>query len=561
MNLQNVSILDNQQLLLSDQLNQLSGDVWEPNPKQRQFAEIPFDVFEGFYGGALGGGKSELLLMLPILYKLHEHPKFHGIFFRRTLTQQDETLILRAKYLYGKVGGVFNEQKRIFTFPSGAIIRFAYLERDEHARDHDGAEYHYVAFDELTHFTEFQYIYITTRIRRSVGDLPVIIRSGSNPGNIGHAWVRKRFIEPCRDGGKILQDSKGNKRLFIRSWATDNPQLTKNDPTYLDRLSILPEHERRAKIEGDWWIFAGQVFTEFRAEPIKGEPDNALHVIKPFIIPYYWPRIIGVDWGHSANTWVGWAAISPERRMYLYDEFVINKATIKTWTQELYRRSIKDLTSIKSVIVDPSAWKNEGHEQSIVQQIQAGIHELGSLVEKADNNRLSGKLLIHDLLRFESVPKPKNITGEFNQELFNSLYRNFGESAAQNYAASFSPNTEDNIPRLQIFNTCDEIIKTLPLCVYNEEKSTGRSSKKYEDVAEFKGDDAYDGFRYLCKGVDRYVDEVLRHDKEFKVLEAIENRRQITGDQTSYYIRMAQLEEERRKKGIGHSVSRSRRRR
>jgi len=543
---------------LVESLNQLSGDVWDPNMKQRIFAELPFEVFEGFYGGALGGGKSELLLMLPILYRLHEHPKFHGIFFRRTLTQQDETLVIRAKYLYGKVGGQYNETKRIFSFPSGAIIRFAYLERDEHARDHDGAEYHYVAFDELTHFSEFQYLYITSRIRRAISDLPVIIRSASNPGNIGHGWVRKRFIEPCREGGKLLVDAKGNKRIFIRSWATDNPQLTKNDPTYLDRLSMLPEHERRAKIEGDWWIFAGQVFTEFRHERLNGEPENALHVIKPFQIPYYWPRLLGIDWGHSANTWAGWMAVSPEKRVYLYDEFVINKATIKTWSAEVYRRSLSDLAQIKSVIVDPSAWKNEGHEQSIIQQIISGLFQLGERVEKADNNRLSGKLLIHDLLRFEAQPQPKNITpGGFNQATYESLLRNFNEATAQKYAKSFLPNQEINLPRLQIFNTCEEIIKVLPICVYNEERSTGRSQKRYEDVAEFKGDDAYDGFRYLCKGVDRYIDEVMKDDTEFKQLEAIEQHREKTNDNTSYYIRMAQLDAEKRKQGL--SISRRKR--
>jgi len=542
---------------LAESLAQLSGDVWDPNAKQRVFAELPFEVFEGFYGGALGGGKSELLLMLPILYRLHEHSKFHGIFFRRTLTQQDETLVIRAKYLYGKVGGSYNETKRIFTFPSGAIIRFAYLERDEHARDHDGAEYHYVAFDELTHFSEFQYLYITSRIRRAVSDLPVIIRSASNPGNIGHGWVRKRFIEPCREGGKLLVDNKGNKRIFIRSWATDNPQLTKNDPTYLDRLSMLPEHERRAKIEGDWWIFAGQVFTEFRNERLSGEPVNALHVIPPFHIPYYWPRLLGIDWGHSANTWAGWMAISPQKRIYLYDEFVINKATIRTWCAEVYRKSLADLQNIKVVIVDPSAWKNEGHEQSIIQQITTNLFELGPRIERADNNRLAGKLLIHDLLRFEPIAQPKIINGEYSQKTYESLLRNFNEATAQKYAKSFLPNQEINLPRLQIFNTCEEIIKVLPICVYNEDKGFSRGQKKYEDVAEFRGDDAYDGFRYLCKGVDRYIDEVMRDDKEFKQIEAIEEHRQLTNDNTSYYIRMAQLDAEKRKQGL--SISRRKR--
>jgi hypothetical protein len=251
-------------------------------------------------------------------------------------------------------------------------------------------------------------------------------------------------------------------------------------------------------------------------------------------------------------------AISPEKRVYLYDEFVINKATIRTWSAEVYRRSLPDLAQIKSVIVDPSAWKNEGHEQSIIQQITANLFELGPKVEKADNNRLSGKLLIHDLLRFEPMPQPKNITpGGFNQELYNSLIRNFGQPAATKYAQSFLPNVEANLPRLQIFNTCEEIVRTLPICVYNEDKGTGRSAKRYEDVAEFKGDDAYDGFRYLCKGVDRYIDEVMKDDKEYKVLEAIEKHREETNDNTSYYIRMAQLDAEKRKQGL--SVSKRRR--
>lgn len=539
----------------------VTSEVWEPNPKQIDFAQVPFDIFEGFYGGALGGGKSELLLMLPILYGFHLHSKFHGIFFRRTLSQQDETLILRARFLYGKVGGTFNEQKRIFTFPSGAIIRFAYLERDEHARDHDGAEYHYVAFDELTHFTEFQYIYITSRIRRAISDLPVIIRSASNPGNIGHAWVRKRFIEPYKDGGKLLKDEHGNYRIFIRSFAKDNPHLTKNDPLYMQRLQMLPEHERRAKVEGDWWIFAGQVFTDFRPEKIIGEPDNALHVIPPFEIPYYWPRLLGIDWGHAANTWVGWAAISPEKRFYLYREFVIKGVTIKKWATEVFRLSLPEIGSIKSVIVDPSAWKNEGHEQSIIQQIQSHLLNLGPLVEKADNARLSGKLLIHDLLRFKPIEKPKNITpGGFNQNLYDSLLRNFGPKAATEYAKSFTPEVETSLPRLQIFNTCEEIIRVLPLCVYNEDKGS-RTGKKYEDVAEFNGDDAYDGFRYLCKGVDRYIEEVMINDEEFKRMEAIENHRKSSGDETSYYIRMAMLEAEKRKAGTSISVSRGRNRR
>src|SRR6187399_3473204 len=362
------------------------GKIWKPHRRQEEFLQIPHSIFEAFFGGAAGPGKTEALMMLPIAYGFYKHPNFKGILLRRTHTDLEKEIILRSQEYYPLTGGKYNEQKKRWRWPSGAVMQFGYAQYEKDIRNYDSAEYNYIAFDELTHFTEFQYMYLAfSRGRSSDPDLPVIIRSASNPGNIGHGWVRKRFIEPCREGGKLLVDNKGNKRIFIRSWATDNPQLTKNDPTYLDRLSMLPEHERKAKIEGDWWIFAGQVFTEFRVERLASEPENALHVIPPFHIPYYWPRLLGIDWGHSANTWAGWMAISPDKRLYLYDEFVINKATIRTWCAEVYRKSLADLQNIKVVIVDPSAWKNEGHEQSIIQQITTNLFELGPRIERADN--------------------------------------------------------------------------------------------------------------------------------------------------------------------------------
>src|SRR5512141_2808938 len=162
---------------------------WEPNARQADFVKIPDSVFEAFYGGAAFGGRSELLLMLPILRRWHENPRFHGIIFRRTFPQLEESLIPRSKEYYESVGGEYNSQLHLWSFPSGATIRFSYMLRRDDARDHDTAEYNYVAFDELTHFEEFQYLYLTSRVRTSDASLPAIVRSASNPGNIGHGWV------------------------------------------------------------------------------------------------------------------------------------------------------------------------------------------------------------------------------------------------------------------------------------------------------------------------------------------------------------------------------------
>lgn len=523
-----------------------TGTGWAPQDKQVDFAKIPFSVFEAFFGGALFAGKSDLLIMLPILYRLHEHPKFLGMFFRRTKSQHDETLFLRAQDYYKKVGGEFNLTKMTCTFPAGGQLRFTYLERDEHARDHDGAEYHYVAFDELTHFSEYQYIYITSRIRRSTSDLPTIIRSASNPGNIGHYWVRKRFIEPHRQGGRILQDAHGNKRIFIKATLKDNAIGLKHDPTYINRLQMLPEAERKAKIEGDWWVFSGQVFTEFRDERRIGEPENALHVIPSFKIPYYWPRIGALDWGFAANTYYANAAISPEKRVYIYKEYCRPKKLISAYSRDIQILNAEEVQSdnLKSIVIDPSSAKHDGqNEKSIFGQIADGLGEkLSPLLEYADNDRISGKLAFHEMLRWEQLPKLKNITpGGFNQELSDSIFRNFGAKAALEYKLGFDEASHENlpIPRLQIFSSCEELIRVIPLCIYNEDRGNiTRARKKYEDVAEFSGDDAYDGGRYLLKAVDRYIEEVLFKDEAFKKLDRIHQNFAKSQDQTSYHMAM-----------------------
>ena len=287
---------------------------WKPHPKQERFLELPSEVFEGFYGGAAGGGKSELLVAIPIVKGFYKAPGFHGIVFRRTFPQLEESLIPRSRELYTSVGGHYDRSKHVWTFPSGATIRFSHLDSDDDARRHDTAEYQYAAFDELTHFTEFMYTYVaSSRVRSTIPGIPAMVRSASNPGNVGHSWVRKKFVEPCRDGGKLLYDARSKTyRCFIKAKLTDNPHLMKDDPNYINRLNLLPEAERRAKVDGDWWVFAGQVFTEWRSQNFGDEPEYANHICTPFPIPSWWPKILFVDWGYRHMMYAGWLAISPD---------------------------------------------------------------------------------------------------------------------------------------------------------------------------------------------------------------------------------------------------------
>jgi hypothetical protein len=534
-----------------------SDRVWKPHAKQVEFIKIPFDFFEALYGGAVGGGKSELLYMLPIVYGFHEKAGFHGVLFRESFPQLEESLIMRAVPIYKMLGARYDASKHVAIFPSGAQIRFSYIENLADAWGHDTAEYQYIGFDELTHFEWPVYQYITSRVRSLISGVPPIIRCATNPGNIGHLWVRKRFIEPAPEGGKRIYDREiETSRVFIRALPTDNPHLLEKDPGYLKRLKILTAADYRAKVLGDWWVFAGQVFTEWR-DPFFGvrfpdEPDNACHVIQDTHLPSWLPRILAVDWGyHPGKTWAGWAAITPDSRAILYRERVWEKTNIAVWGADIARLTQPERDAIVKCKLDPSAWGKRGEEKTLALQI---IEATGLPFERADNDRLGGKAVMHEFLRW--APRPIRFVPEdgYSEEKAYSILRNFGPDSYKEYCNLFEPDPpETNLPRLQVFASCEEFRKIIPACVYAD-----KEGKKAEDVAEFIGDDPYDGGRYLLKAVDDYIThlsakEFSKHTKLDEIVTALQQ----TGNWNDYYRRMDLYDKEFRRGSAASSVKRS----
>jgi hypothetical protein len=523
---------------------------WRPNKRQEDFLSMPTSVFEGFYGGAAGGGKSEVLLMDPVSKGYTNYADFHGIIFRRTFRQLDESLIPRAKKMYGwsgneALGAKYNDQKKEFRFPSGATIRFSYLETDDHAHDHQTAEYNYAAFDELTHFTEYQYVYITTRVRSSKKGLPAYVRSASNPGGLAHTWVYQRFVKHA-EGGHVLinmtlENGKETKLMFIPAKLTDNPVLMEEDPDYVNRLHLLPPNELRALLYGDWHAYAGQVFTEFRAKRFPDEPENALHVIKPFKIPTWWPKIIAIDWGWDAMTWVGWGALSPDERLFVYREMTCRKTYIADWAADVARLSQFD-GNIKCIVLDKSAWAARGERKQIWEQFRDAS---GMTPEKSDSDRLSGKLLIHEYLRWTQRPEKYIPPTGYDPMLHQRIVRMYGDEKGKEYTKMFEPQPEEtNLPKVQIFDTCSAVINVIPSCVHAHDSATG---KKKEDVEEFNGDDPYDGFRYLLKRAHLYMKESQEIFAQKQIVGNIMAEFDQTGDYTHLYRRMEKYEHDQRK--------------
>lgn len=256
---------------------------WQPHPgPQEQFHRS--QAFECLYGGAAGGGKSDSLLMEGLRHV--DKRGYTAIYFRRTFPELEQRAIPRSREILSGQAS-YNDNKKRWTFPGGAIYGFGHLQHEADKYSYQSAEFCYIAFDELTHFTESQYLYLFSRARSSYG-LPIRIRAATNPGGEGHDWVKRRWLPwlgtdaevskaglPRAAAGEVLwfkriddkdiltdaADPDALSRAFIPASVYDNPALMQADPHYIQRLESLPLIERKRLLEGDWTIApAGNVF-------------------------------------------------------------------------------------------------------------------------------------------------------------------------------------------------------------------------------------------------------------------------------------------------------------
>lgn len=287
--------------------------IWEPQPgPQTALLECP--VFEVFYGGARGGGKTESSIGDWLQHSSLYGENAIGIFVRRKLTQLSE-VIARTKQLFPKLGAKYNEQQKTWTMPTGARLKFVYLERDSDAEEYQGHSYTRIYVEELTNFPSPGPIDKLRATLRSGAGVPCGMRLTGNPGGPGHNWVKARYIDPAPQGYKIITESMemvqdGRKitvsldRVFIPSKLGDNALLIRNDPTYVLRLRQSGSEQLvRAWLEGDWSIVDGAYFDNW---------DEAKHVRSSDLlkhIPRSWTRWRAFDWGSAKPFSVGWYAL------------------------------------------------------------------------------------------------------------------------------------------------------------------------------------------------------------------------------------------------------------
>ena len=278
--------------------------VWAPGSgPQRALLSCP--VFEAFFGGARGGGKTD-----GVLGEWGQHagaygPAAIGLMVRRVAKQLGETFE-RARAIFGPLGAKFVGSPETggmrVTMPNGARLTFAHLERDEDAENYQGGSYTRVYVEEAGNFPSIAPILKMMAVLRSGAGVPCRIRLTGNPGGPGHQWIKERYIDPAPLGLKVLTDPEtGRERVYIPSRVTDNRYLGADYVANL-RQSGSPELVR-AWLQGDWSVVAGAFFPEW----------GPRHVIPAAAVPEDWLRFRAFDWGSARPFSVGWWAVADGR--------------------------------------------------------------------------------------------------------------------------------------------------------------------------------------------------------------------------------------------------------
>jgi len=438
--------------------------TYQPTPKQKIFHASPAN--EILYGGAAGGGKTKALIM-DALFRCLKNPGTTAVVFRRTYQELEDTDIKEAMSSYPEKLAKYNAGRHEFLLVNGSKILFRHCENETDRFKYSGIEIQFLYFDELTSFEQVVYDFLKTRLRakKSLGVVP-IVRSASNPGNIGHGWVKKMFvdagpymsIQEQEIWSETLHKSRKLRTQYIPALAMENPFITED---YIFELEQKPEALRRALLNGDWDSFEGQVFKEFVNDPNHYQDRKWTHVIAPFPIPLDWPRFFSFDHGFSRPFACQWWAMDFQGRAYLYREWYgckprqanvgieLTPVQIADGIIEREQDEIKNnLTVLRTA--DPAIF-DKSRGDSVADQMAPGYmgRKQGVVFSKGDHARIAGKMQVHERLRFDGEGRP-------------GMY---------------------------IFETCRDWIRTVPNLPY--------SQKKPEDVDSDAEDHDYDATKYF----------------------------------------------------------------
>lgn len=419
-----------------------------PNEKQREFFRASAKHIG--YGGARGGGKSWAGRRKSVMLCMN-YEGLNGLLLRRTMPElrNNHIIPLRAELNgYAK----YNSDERAFLFPNGSRLMLGYCDNEGDLLQYQGQEFDFIIFEEATHFPEEWITFICTSLRTTRTDFKPRVYYTTNPGGVGHEYIKRIFIDRNFKDGEKPEDY-----VFIQASVYDNKVLMEANPEYIDMLKALPEHKRRAHLDGDWDVYEGQVFEEFRNDSHHYIDRQWTHVIEPFDIPQGWTIWRSFDFGYSKPFSCAWWAVDYDGRLYRILELygcVRNEPDVGVkWSPDEIFKEIARIENEhvwlkgKSIygVADPAIW-DKSHGISIAETAE----KYKVYFDKGDHKRIAGWMQMHYRLSFD----------------------------------------DNGIPMMYIFKNCKAFIRTIPLLMYDDNKPEDIDTKQEDHVA--------DESRYLC---------------------------------------------------------------
>lgn len=399
-----------------------------PNEKQKEFflarqAHIA-------YGGARYGGKSWAMRRKCVLLCL-KYPGIQILLLRRTLPELKENHLVP---LLAELDGVakYNADMKSFMFPRNSRLKLGYCDTDADVIQYQGQSYDVVCFEEATNFTEFQWNQIRLCCRTSE-TIKAKFRPRryytANPGGVGHEWFKRIFIDRDFREGENPEDY-----IFIPALIYDNTVVMQRNPEYLNELKSLPDDLREAYLNGNWNVFAGMFFKEFKPE---------IHVVPPFEIPPYWKRIRSLDYGLDMTACIWWA-VSNNGQVFAYRELHEPGLNLTKAAEKIVNMTPDD-EHISYTTASPDLWsrRQETGASGVEIMSRAGLKGL----VKANHKRIAGWRAMREYLEpFEIKDDKGNVT---------------------------------KTARMQIFSNCKNFIKYLPMLQHDEHNPEDAADKPH----------------------------------------------------------------------------------
>ena len=442
--------------------------TFKATPKQMDF--LKSRARHTAYGGARGGGKS-WVLRLKACILCRQWPGIRVVIVRRTLEDVRKNHIIPLKQTLNGIAKL-NKQDRCFYFRNGSTIEFQYYDTEADSEHFQGIEWDVIFIDEATQFEEEWLKIIATSCRGGPEGYPKRVYYTCNPGGPGHGYIKRLFVDR-----KYEANEKPEDYTFIHALVTDNKYLMRTQPEYLNFLRSLPPKLRAAWLYGEWNIFEGQYFEDFRVEPDLrmaaeageegADPDELraqhrwTHVIPAFPPKSYWPIWRSFDWGYRRPFSMGYYTVDNDGVIYRICEFYgVQHAEGKAvanegvkWAPEKVFSEIQRFEhehpylAGKEIhgVADPAIWDAE----SGISYAETAM-KYGLFFQKGDHKRIPGWMQCHYRLMFD----------------------------------------EGGFAQFYVFDSCEEFIRTIPTLQYDKHRAEDLDSDGEDHIA--------DEWRYMC---------------------------------------------------------------